>query len=132
MAYVGQLCRNSCLLNTCVDAVKLRYAPSPAFPATTAPRAQVTYCTLGFRAAKFARKLIAEEFDNVRDLEGSILGWTQHGFDLETRGHQPTRRVHVYSESKLGWVGEGYEPVTPGSQSVLGSIKGVLRLIRGT
>lgn len=35
----------------------------------------VTYCSVGYRSAKFARQLQAVSYTNVRNLEGSIFKW---------------------------------------------------------
>lgn len=70
----------------------------------------VTYCTVGYRSAKVARHLQKQGFTNVKNLRGSILGWTQKGYALQTRGGEPTNKVHVY-DKRWAWQGNGYEPV---------------------
>jgi phage shock protein E len=43
----------------------------------------VVYCRSGFRAAKAAKILMSEDFQQVNHLEGDMLGWEKSGFDIE-------------------------------------------------
>eukprot|EP00798_Chlamydomonas_sp_ICE-L_P028934 gene28934-32127_t len=73
----------------------------------------VTYCTAGYRSGIYAIKLKEEGgFETIMNFEGSILAWTQEGFELvELRNRDTqTRRVHVFGPS-WSLQGEGFEPV---------------------
>ena len=89
----------------------------------------VPYCTVGYRSARYCRQLRAEGFTRVRNLEGSILAWTQEGYELVTGpGQEATTRVHVFGEQ---WAlqGEGYEAVMfkrPMVSLALSSVRGAL------
>ena len=56
----------------------------------------VTYCSVGYRSAKFAQRLQDAGFTNVRNLEGSIFQWANEGRPIE-----PAGKVHPYN-SKWG------------------------------
>ncbi|CAL5229898.1 g13316 [Coccomyxa viridis] len=70
----------------------------------------VTYCTAGLRSGKYAEGLLKEGFTDVRNLEGSILAWTQAGYPLVKQDQSPTTDVHVFSKD---WAlqGDGYHGV---------------------
>ena len=51
----------------------------------------VTYCSVGYRSAKFAQRLKAAGFTNVRNLEGSIFQWANEGRALEEIGRASCR-----------------------------------------
>ena len=53
----------------------------------------VTYCSVGYRSAKFAQRLQEAGFTNVRNLEGSIFQWANEG-----RATEPSAKVHPYNE----------------------------------
>ena len=53
----------------------------------------VTYCSVGYRSAKFAQRLQAAGFTNVRNLEGSIFQWANEGRPVE-----PGTKVHPYNK----------------------------------
>ena len=55
----------------------------------------VTYCSVGYRSAAFARKLRAAGFTNVRNLEGSIFQWANEDRPLVKDG-KPAQTVHPY------------------------------------
>ncbi len=63
------------------------------------PRDQpvVTYCSVGYRSAEFARRLQNAGFDRVENLEGSIFQWANEGRPLEQNDGQPARKVHPYN-----------------------------------
>ena len=42
----------------------------------------VTYCSVGYRSAKFAQRLQAAGFTKVRNLDGSIFQWANEGRPL--------------------------------------------------
>ena len=42
----------------------------------------VTYCSVGYRSAKFAQRLQAAGFAKVRNLDGSIFQWANEGRPL--------------------------------------------------
>ena len=53
----------------------------------------VTYCSVGYRSAKFAQRLQDAGFTNVRNLEGSIFQWANEGRPVE-----PGTKVHPYDK----------------------------------
>ena len=53
----------------------------------------VTYCSVGYRSAKFAQRLQEAGFTNVRNLEGSIFQWANEGRPIE-----PSAKVHPYNK----------------------------------
>ena len=55
----------------------------------------VTYCSVGYRSARFAERLQKAGFRSVRNLEGSIFQWANEGRPLvDARG--PATTVHPY------------------------------------
>ncbi len=56
----------------------------------------VTYCSVGYRSAAFAKRLQAAGFTKVRNLEGSVFQWANEGRPLaDARG--PAVKVHPYN-----------------------------------
>ena len=55
----------------------------------------VAYCTTGERSAQYIKKL-QKKGVKAFNLEGSILGWVDHGGDLLDPKNQPTKKVHTY------------------------------------
>ena len=53
----------------------------------------VTYCSVGYRSAKFAQRLQGAGFTNVRNLEGSIFQWANEG-----RATEPSAKVHPFDK----------------------------------
>jgi rhodanese-related sulfurtransferase len=58
----------------------------------------VTYCSVGFRSAELAQRLIAAGRKNTYNMEGSIFQWANEGRPLERDG-RPVETVHPYNES---------------------------------
>lgn len=56
----------------------------------------VIYCSVGYRAAQFARQLQHQGFTNVNVLEGGIFQWANEGRDLY-RGTRLVYEVHPHS-----------------------------------
>jgi rhodanese-related sulfurtransferase len=56
----------------------------------------VTYCSVGYRSAAFARKLQIAGFTDVRNLEGSIFQWANEERPLVDAKDERTRKVHPY------------------------------------
>jgi len=57
----------------------------------------VTYCSVGYRSAAFAKALQDAGFKDVQNLTGSIFDWANNGFPIERQG-QPVKKVHPYNE----------------------------------
>ena len=53
----------------------------------------VTYCSVGYRSAKFAQRLHDAGFMNVRNLDGSIFQWANEG-----RPTEPSTKVHPFNK----------------------------------
>jgi rhodanese-related sulfurtransferase len=58
----------------------------------------VTYCSVGYRSAALAQRLIAAGRKDVFNLEGSIFQWANEGRPLEQDG-KPVSTVHPYNDS---------------------------------
>jgi rhodanese-related sulfurtransferase len=56
----------------------------------------VTYCSVGYRSAAFAKTLQDAGFKDVQNLTGSIFDWANNGFPIERQG-QPVKKVHPYN-----------------------------------
>lgn len=59
-------------------------------------RTVISYCTIGYRSEKYARKLLQRDVTAV-NFKGSILDWCAAKYPLETLQREPTNRVHTYS-----------------------------------
>ena len=72
-----------------------RMDPEAAAASVTLPKNTpiVTYCSVGYRSAKFAQRLQEAGFTNVRNLEGSIFQWANEGRPIE-----PSAKVHPYNK----------------------------------
>ncbi|MDQ6862017.1 MAG: rhodanese-like domain-containing protein [Verrucomicrobiota bacterium] len=58
----------------------------------------VTYCSVGYRSAKFARQLQSIGYTNVRNLEGSIFKWANEERPVLRDGNLVTE-VHPYNST---------------------------------
>jgi rhodanese-related sulfurtransferase len=58
----------------------------------------VTYCSVGYRSARFAERLQKAGFLSVRNLEGSIFQWANEGRPL-VNSSGPTTTVHPYDRN---------------------------------
>ena len=56
----------------------------------------VAYCAVGYRSGEMARRLRADGFTNVRNLEGSIFQWANEHRPL-VRGEERMSQVHPYN-----------------------------------
>ena len=59
-------------------------------------KAIVTYCSVGYRSAAFAKKLRDSGFARVENLEGSIFRWANENRPL-VHEDVPTDKVHPYN-----------------------------------
>lgn len=57
----------------------------------------VTYCSVGYRSALFAKKLREAGYTGVMNLEGSIFRWANENRPLR-HDHGPTDKVHPYNK----------------------------------
>jgi hypothetical protein len=55
----------------------------------------VVYCSVGWRSAALADRLLAAGLDDVHNLRGSIFDWANKGLPL-VRDGEPAREVHPY------------------------------------
>jgi len=72
----------------------------------------VTYCSVGWRSAKAASRLVEEGYTNVRNLEGSLFRWAGDGRTVVRNG-QHVREVHPQAprwENLLDPVLRAYRP----------------------
>ncbi|MEO7317900.1 MAG: rhodanese-like domain-containing protein [Chthoniobacteraceae bacterium] len=70
-----------------------RVEPDAATVALPKDAVIVTYCSVGYRSAKFAQRLQAAGFTNVRNLDGSIFQWANEG-----RPTEPSAKVHPFNK----------------------------------
>ena len=72
----------------------------------------VTYCTIGARSGTYAKELLARGFEDVSNLEGSILGWVHEGHEVVERqrgGREvPTKCLHCFG-ANWALAPEGFE-----------------------
>lgn len=57
----------------------------------------VTYCSVGYRSAKFAQKLQQSGYKQVFNLEGSIFKWVNEGWLVYQNGTS-IEQVHPYNQ----------------------------------
>lgn len=62
----------------------------------THPVPIVTYCSVGYRSAAFAQRLLAAGCPQVSNLEGSIFQWANQGHPVYHDG-TPVHQVHPYN-----------------------------------
>lgn len=70
---------------------------SELLPTLPAGQPVVVYCSVGYRSAECATRLLKAGFTNVINLEGSLFQWANEGRPIEAGG-QPATKVHPYSE----------------------------------
>lgn len=78
-----------------------RHLPPDADPAEVladVPRDRpvLVYCSVGWRSARFAQRMAAAGFTDVRNVEGSIFRWAIEGRPLVDAAGAPTERVHAF------------------------------------
>lgn len=56
----------------------------------------VLYCSVGYRSSSLARALLANGYQSVSNLEGSIFAWANEGRPVYREGQQ-VRQVHPYN-----------------------------------
>ncbi len=76
-----------------------RVEPGSRVTSITVPRDKpiVTYCSVGYRSAAFAKALQEAGFKNVQNLSGSIFDWANKGYPIEQQGY-PVKKVHPYDD----------------------------------
>lgn len=58
----------------------------------------VTYCSVGYRSAAFAKKLKDAGYTDVQNMTGSIFEWANEGRPIECDG-QRVNKVHPYNST---------------------------------
>ena len=58
----------------------------------------VTYCSVGYRSAIFARRLRQAGYTNVQNLQGSIFQWANEGHPVQENGVR-VDKVHPYNKT---------------------------------
>jgi rhodanese-related sulfurtransferase len=76
-----------------------RVEPGSGATSITIPHEKsiVTYCSVGYRSAAFAKALQEAGFKNVQNLTGSIFDWANRGYPIEQQGHS-VKKVHPYND----------------------------------
>lgn len=67
-------------------------------PSLPAGAPVVVYCSVGYRSADYATRLMKAGFALVTNLEGSLFQWANEGRPIESGG-KPAAQVHPYSGS---------------------------------
>lgn len=80
------------------NAQQVEPGSDPAALGLPKDRPIVTYCSVGYRSAEYARKLRQAGFTNVRNLEGSIFAWANEDRPLVEDGH-PVEQVHPFNST---------------------------------
>lgn len=66
----------------------------------------LVYCTVGARSQDIGEKLKANGFEEVYNLYGGIIHWSNEGLPLYHEG-KATQKVHTYSRSWGIWLNKG-------------------------
>ena len=80
------------------DAQQVEPGSDPATLGLPKDQPIVTYCSVGYRSAEYARKLRQAGFTDVRNLEGSVFEWANEKRPLVGDGH-PASQVHPYNKT---------------------------------
>ncbi len=73
----------------------------------------VTYCSVGYRSAAFAKKLKEAGFTHVQNMTGSIFDWANKGYPIEQNG-RPVRQVHPYNARWSRLLNKNLRAAVPG------------------
>jgi rhodanese-related sulfurtransferase len=77
-------------------AIRVEPGSDPAAISIPKDQAIVTYCSVGYRSAAFAKKLSEAGYRKVSNLEGSIFRWANENRPL-VHEEQATNHVHPYN-----------------------------------
>ncbi|MEY2529462.1 MAG: hypothetical protein QOJ05_1552 [Verrucomicrobiota bacterium] len=77
-------------------AIRVEPGSGPAAISFPKDKPIVTYCSVGYRSAAFAKKLSQAGYRNGTNLEGSIFRWANENRPL-VRDGAPTDKVHPYN-----------------------------------
>lgn len=66
----------------------------------------VVYCSVGYRSAKIAEKLVANGFTNVKNLYGGIFEWKNENHNVYN-SNGITEQVHAYNKTWGMWLKKG-------------------------
>ncbi len=80
-----------------VNAIRVDPSAGSDAVAAAKDREIITYCSVGYRSARFAQKLRAAHFTHVANLEGSIFAWANENRPL-VRVTETVSVVHPYNE----------------------------------
>lgn len=67
----------------------------------------VCYCSVGYRSAKVAEKLIKKGYKNVYNLYGGLFNWVNKGFAVVDAKGEETKKVHAYNKEWGKWLYKG-------------------------
>jgi rhodanese-related sulfurtransferase len=57
----------------------------------------ICYCSVGYRSANFANKLLKSGYSNVYNLKGSIFEWANKGQELYSDGNKVSK-IHPFNK----------------------------------
>ena len=101
-----------------ISTIARSYSPPELSTTFTSPQSMegkqvITFDTIGYRAARYAKQLMAMGL-KVRNLEGGLLAWALYGGPLvtadSTGGTRETHKLHVFSED-LNLLPDKYQAV---------------------
>ncbi|WP_461050827.1 rhodanese-like domain-containing protein [Spirosoma arcticum] len=67
----------------------------------------VLYCSVGYRSERVGEKLLAADYQHIRNLHGSLFEWVNQGNTVVDKQGKPTQRVHAYSRLWGVWLNRG-------------------------
>ena len=94
-------------------AIRVEPGSDPSAISIPKDQAIVTYCSVGYRSAAFAKKMSEVGYGNVSNLDGSIFRWANENRRL-VRDGQPTDKVHPYNRLWGMLVDPSHRAANPG------------------
>jgi len=94
-------------------AIRVEPGSDPAAISIPKDKAIVTYCSVGYRSAAFAKKLSEAGYRNVTNVEGSIFRWANENRPLVHDG-QPADKVHPYNRLWGMLLDQSHRAANPG------------------
>ncbi len=64
----------------------------------------VTYCSVGYRSERVAKKMREAGYENVFNLKGSFFEWCNKFYPIVGANNQSTQKVHGYNSKWSKWL----------------------------